>query len=68
MRNSPVSPAQAVIRFERKAYLSQGTLRDNLLFGLRAKAPSAEGDPLEKTRLPSCWSKPDCWIHWCRPD
>jgi len=47
-------PAQAVIRFERKAYLSQGTLRDNLLFGLRAKAPSAEGDPLEKTRLPSC--------------
>ena len=30
-------PARAVIRFERKTYLNQGSLRDNLLFGLRAK-------------------------------
>jgi ABC-type multidrug transport system fused ATPase/permease subunit len=47
-------PAQAVIRFDRQAYLNQGTLRDNLLFGLRAKAAPAEDDQLEKTRLPSC--------------
>jgi ABC-type cobalamin/Fe3+-siderophores transport system ATPase subunit len=47
-------PAQAVIRFERKAYLIQGTLRDNLLFGLRAKAAPADDAQLEKTRLPAC--------------
>jgi putative ABC transport system ATP-binding protein len=47
-------PAPAVIRFERKAYLNQGTLRDNLLFGLRAKAAPAEAPQLEKTRLPAC--------------
>ena len=47
-------PGQAVIRFDRQAYLNQGTLRDNLLFGLRAKAAPAEDDQLEKARLPSC--------------
>ena len=47
-------PAQAVIRFERKTYLNQGTLRDNLLFGLRAKTDPAADTQLEKTRLPAC--------------
>jgi ABC-type multidrug transport system ATPase subunit len=47
-------PAQAVIRFERKAYLNQGTLRDNLLFGLRAKVAPSEDAQLENTRLPAC--------------
>jgi ABC-type multidrug transport system fused ATPase/permease subunit len=47
-------PAQAVIRFERKTYLNQGTLRDNLLFGLRAKTPLADDAQLEKIRLPAC--------------
>jgi ABC-type multidrug transport system fused ATPase/permease subunit len=47
-------PAQAVIRFERKTYLNQGTLRDNLLFGLRAKADPAADAQLEKIRLPAC--------------
>jgi ABC-type multidrug transport system fused ATPase/permease subunit len=47
-------PAQAVIRFDRNAYLNQGTLRDNLLFGLRAKAASAKDAQLENTRLPGC--------------
>ncbi len=46
--------AQAVIRFDRKAYLRQGTLRDNLLFGLRAKGVLASDDQLEKTHLPHC--------------
>jgi len=47
-------PAPAVIRFERAAYLNQGTLRDNLLFGLRARAAPAGEDPIEKSRLPAC--------------
>jgi ABC-type multidrug transport system fused ATPase/permease subunit len=47
-------PAQAVLRFDRKAYLNQGTLRDNFLFGLRAKGALAEDARLEKIRLPAC--------------
>ena len=46
--------AQGVIRFDRKAYLNQGTLRDNLLFGLRAKAGPDGEDQFEKTLLPVC--------------
>ena len=46
--------AQAVIRFDRKTYLQQGTLRDNLLFGLRAKSARGEAAQLERTRLPGC--------------
>lgn len=47
-------PAPAVIRFDRKAYLRQGSLRDNVLFGLRARAPAAADAQLEETRLLAC--------------
>ena len=47
-------PANAVVRFERTTYLNQGTLRDNLLFGLRAKTPPADDAHLERTLLPGC--------------
>jgi ABC-type multidrug transport system fused ATPase/permease subunit len=46
--------AQGVIRFDRKTYLNQGTLRDNLLFGLQAKTGPEGEDQFEKALLPAC--------------
>ena len=46
--------ATAVVRFDRAAYLRQGTLRDNLLFGLRPCSVPAAKDPLDEARLLSC--------------
>jgi ABC-type multidrug transport system fused ATPase/permease subunit len=47
-------PTPEVLRFDRQTYLKQGTLRDNLLFGLRTKAAPAGDDSIETTRLPNC--------------
>jgi ABC-type multidrug transport system fused ATPase/permease subunit len=43
--------ASAVVRFDRAAYLRQGTLRDNLLFGLRINGVETEKSLLERAGL-----------------
>ncbi len=46
--------ASALIRFDRAAYLRQGTLRDNLLFGLRINGVITEEALFERTGLERC--------------
>ena len=45
---------QAIIRFDREAYLKQGTLGDNLLFGLCAKGDPGFDERVEKDWIQGC--------------